>query len=69
MLIIDLDEVYPELGQYRLRGRVVGNRVVPYFERGEIDNGSNPLQGQELFWVADPVDLFFLHIQAQAGCG
>lgn len=63
LLIVDLDDVYPELGRYRLRGRVVGNRVVPYFDRGEIDNGSNPLQGQELFWVADPVELFFLHIQ------
>lgn len=63
LLIVDLDEVYPELGQYRLRGRVVGNRVVPYFERSEIDNGADPLQGEELFWVADPVELFFLHIQ------
>lgn len=63
LLIIDLDEVYPELGQYRLRGRIDGNRVVPYFERVEIDNGHNPLAGQELFWVKDPVELFFLHIQ------
>lgn len=63
LLIIDLDEVYPELGNYRLRGRVVGNRVVPYFERGEIDHSDNPLKGHELLWVADPVELFFLHIQ------
>ncbi len=63
MLIVDLDEIYPELSQYRLRGRVVGNRVVPFFEREEIDNGDNPLSGQEIFWVKDPVDLFFLHIQ------
>ncbi|MDX2495802.1 MAG: MltA domain-containing protein [Desulfuromusa sp.] len=63
MLIIDLNELYPELSKYRLRGRIVGNRVVPFFERAEIDNGGNPLFGQELFWVKDPVDLFFLHIQ------
>ena len=63
MLIVDLDEIYPELSKYRLRGRVVGNRVVPFFEREEIDNGDNPLSGQEIFWVKDPVDLFFLHIQ------
>ncbi|SDZ80585.1 membrane-bound lytic murein transglycosylase A [Desulfuromusa kysingii] len=63
MLIVDLDEVYPELSKYRLRGRVVGNRVVPYFDRSEIDAGNDPLAGQELFWVKDPVDLFFLHIQ------
>lgn len=63
LLIVDLDAIYPELGSYRLRGRVVGNRVVPYFEREEIDNGDNPLAGNELFWVEDPVELFFLHIQ------
>ncbi len=63
LLIVDLDEIYPELNNYRLRGRVVGNRVVPYFNRESIDNGENPLQGHELFWVEDPVELFFLHIQ------
>ena len=63
LLTIDLSAVYPELGRYRLRGRIEGTRVVPYFDRDEIDNGANPLAGQELFWVKDPVDLFFLHIQ------
>ena len=63
LLIIDLRKLYPELGKYRLRGRIVGNRVVPYFERGEIDTEENPLVGNELFWLADPVDAFFLHIQ------
>ncbi len=63
LLIIDLDEIYPALGDYRLRGRIDGNRVVPYFERSEINSGDNPLAGNELFWVEDPVELFFLHIQ------
>jgi len=63
MLIIDLDDLYPELGKYRLRGRIVGNRVVPFYDRAEIDNGDNPLSGQELFWVKDPVARFFLQIQ------
>jgi membrane-bound lytic murein transglycosylase A len=63
LLTINLGEVYPELTDYRLRGRVEGNRVVPYFERGEIDGTTNPLAGNELFWVADPVESFFLHIQ------
>lgn len=63
MLIIALDSVYPELSNYRLRGRVEGNRVVPYYDREQIDFGEEPLAGQEIFWVKDPVDLFFLHIQ------
>ena len=63
LLIIDLRKIYPELGKYRLRGRVVGNRVVPYFKRGEIDARNTPLAGEELFWLKDPVDAFFLQIQ------
>lgn len=63
MLTIDLSDVYPDLGNYRLRGRVEGTRVIPYWNRSDIDSGTQPLAGQELFWVADPVELFFLHIQ------
>jgi len=63
LLVIDLREVYPALGDYRLRGRVEGRRVVPYLTRGEIDGEQTPLEGHELLWVDDPVELFFLHIQ------
>lgn len=63
LLVVDLGSVYPELKNMRLRGRVQGNRVVPYYSRAEIDNGAAPLKGRELFWVDDAVDLFFLQIQ------
>ena len=63
LLVIDLSDVYPDLSNYRLRGRVDGHRVVPYWGRDDIDGRAQPLVGQELFWVADPVELFFLHIQ------
>jgi membrane-bound lytic murein transglycosylase A len=63
LLTIDLSEVYPQLKDLRLRGRLQGNRVVPYYNRGEIDNDKAPLQGRELFWVDNAVDLFFLQIQ------
>jgi membrane-bound lytic murein transglycosylase A len=63
MLVIDMSSVYPELGTYRLRGRVEGRRVVPYYARGELEQGVSGLQGRELLWVDDPVELFFLHIQ------
>jgi membrane-bound lytic murein transglycosylase A len=62
LLIIDLSSVYPDLKHRRLRGRLEGNRVVPYFARGEIDSGA-ALAGSELLWVDDAVDAFFLHIQ------
>jgi membrane-bound lytic murein transglycosylase A len=63
LLTIDLGDVYPQLKDLRLRGRLQGNRVVPYYSRSEIDSGKAPLQGHELFWVDNPVDLFFLQIQ------
>ena len=63
MLNIDLYSVYPELKTYRLRGRLNGNKVVPYFNRAEIDAGRAPLQGRELLWVDDLIDLFFLQVQ------
>ena len=63
LLTIDLGDAYPQLKDMRLRGRLQGNRVVPYYNRSEIDNGKAPLQGRELFWVDNAVDLFFLQIQ------
>jgi len=63
LLVIDLDSVYPELAGYRLRGRLEGRRVVPYWRRDEIDAEEPPLRGEELFWVKDRVELFFLQIQ------
>jgi len=63
LLTIDLSEVYPQLKDLRLRGRLQGKRVVPYYNRAEIDSGKAALQGRELFWVENAVDLFFLQIQ------
>jgi len=63
LLEVDLGDVYPDLAGRRLRGRLEGKRVVPYFSREEIQHGSKPLKGKELLWVDDPVALFFLHIQ------
>jgi membrane-bound lytic murein transglycosylase A len=63
LLVIDLRSVYPDLGSYRLRGRLDGQRVIPYWDRAAIDGDARPLVGQELCWVDDPVELFFLQIQ------
>ncbi|MDB5808589.1 MAG: MltA protein [Betaproteobacteria bacterium] len=63
LVVIDLGEVYPDLKNMRLRGRVEGKRVVPYFNRAQIENGTAPVAGREIVWVEDPVELFFLQIQ------
>lgn len=62
LLTIDLASVYPELKNMRLRGRLVGNKVVPYAARGEMMR-SNALAGKELVWVDDPIEAFFLQVQ------
>ncbi len=63
LLTIDLSSLYPELKNRRVRGRLEGNRVVPYFPRGDIDRADSPLRGSELVWVDDAIDAFFLEIQ------
>jgi len=63
LLTIDLSEVYPQLKDMRLRGRLQGKRVVPYYNRADIERGKAAVQGRELFWVDDAVELFFLQIQ------
>ncbi|HET7096505.1 MAG TPA: murein transglycosylase A, partial [Casimicrobiaceae bacterium] len=63
LLTIDLTELYPDLKGKRLRGRVEGKRVVPYWSRAEIENGSAPMADKALVYVEDPVEAFFLQIQ------
>ncbi len=63
LLEIDLGDAYPQLKGMRLRGRLDGKRVVPYYKRVDIDGGAGALKGRELFWVENAVELFFLEIQ------
>ena len=65
------DAVVVHLGKFRekyrnerLVGRVENGELVPYWSREEIDGaGALENRGLEIAWFADPVDLFFLHIQ------
>lgn len=63
LITVDLGSVYPELAGRRLRGKLEQNRLLPYFSRGEIEVANSPLAGNELLWVDDIIDLFFLQIQ------
>ena len=48
----------------RLRGRVEGNRVVPYFSRQAINSMTDfHLRAQPVAWLESRVDRFFLEIQ------
>lgn len=60
LLIIDIDDVYTSLKGYRLRGKIKGNRVIPYDSREEIEKRDDL---EAICYVDNKVDLFFLQIQ------
>lgn len=63
LIQIDLGEQYPQLKGLRLRGRLAGRKVVPYYDRNQIDTGVPALSGREIAWTDDALDLFFLQVQ------
>jgi membrane-bound lytic murein transglycosylase A len=63
LLTIDLGDRFPELKGERVRGRLVGNKVVRYYDRESITQTPSPLAGNELMWVDNADDAFFLEIQ------
>lgn len=62
MLPIDMSGLYPNLKTMRLRGRLAGGKILPYYSRAELMESAS-LAGKELVWVDDPVDAFFLQVQ------
>ena len=63
LIVVDFGEMHPELHNLRLRGRLQGRRLVPYFSRSEIDAPASGISARPLAWVADAVELFFLQVQ------
>ena len=63
LLTIDIVSVYPDLKDKRLRGRIDGRKVVPYWTRAEIEGGRAPLDDKVLVYVENPIEAFFLEIQ------
>ncbi len=63
LITVDLPAFSIEAKESLLRARLDGKRVVPYFERAQIESASLPLRGKEIAWVEDLVELFFLQIQ------
>ncbi len=63
LLTIDLGTVFPELKDKRVRGRLEGNKVVPYWSRAEIAARGDKVPARTLLYVDDPVELFFLQVQ------
>jgi membrane-bound lytic murein transglycosylase A len=59
LIVVDL----PETKDLRLRGRLEGRRLVPYWSRADIDGRGENFGAPIIAWSADPVELFFLQIQ------
>lgn len=63
LLTVDLSELFPELKGKRVRARVQGKKVVPYWTRDDINQGKGPGSDKVLVWADDPVAAFFLEVQ------
>jgi membrane-bound lytic murein transglycosylase A len=62
LVVVDLASVNPDVRNLRLRGRLDGRRLVPYYSRAEIESRGG-VDAPVIAWTADPVELFFLQIQ------
>lgn len=67
LISVDLAAVSPDTKHLRLRGRLQGNKLVPYLSRAEIETdlkkGGERWRDKTLLWVEDAVELFFLQVQ------
>ncbi|MDI6750287.1 MAG: MltA domain-containing protein [Rhodocyclaceae bacterium] len=63
LIVVDLASLYPELKNMRLRGRLDGRRLIPYYSRAEWAAEEEKRADQALLWLDDPIDFFFLQIQ------
>jgi membrane-bound lytic murein transglycosylase A len=62
MVTVELASIYPQLKGLRLRGRIVGDKLVPYFTRADIEQGKASSL-KPLVWINDELDAFLLQVQ------
>ncbi len=63
LVTVELDSIFPDLKYKRVRGRLVGNKLVPYYNRAEIEADASPIKGREFIYIDDIIDVFYLQIQ------
>lgn len=63
LITVELGGIFPELKYKRVRGRLVGNKLLPYYNRAEIELDASPIKGREFMFIDDIIDVFFLQIQ------
>lgn len=63
LIDVDLGQFSDTLKGKRIRGRVEKGTLVPYFDRAAIEAGALEGRAKVIGYAADPVELFFLHVQ------
>jgi len=61
LIIVDLSKIYPELKKYRLRGKIDGNKLIPYSSRSETKKTG--INADILCYCDSKIDRFFLEVQ------
>ncbi|MGX8011087.1 murein transglycosylase A [Mesorhizobium sp. ORM8.1] len=66
--LIDIDDANRPAGMdpYLAFARETSAGPVEYFDRGAIERGALDGRGQEIAWLAEKVDAFFVHVQGAA---
>lgn len=60
---VDLGQFSADLKGKSIRGRVDGNKFVPYYDRTAIEQGALNRKARILGYAVDPVEFFFLQVQ------
>jgi membrane-bound lytic murein transglycosylase A len=63
LIVVELAELYPELKHLRLRGRLEGRKLVPFYSRAEWAPQESKRSPEALLFIDDAIDLFFMQIQ------
>lgn len=63
LVVVEMASLYPELRDLRLRGRVEGPRVLPYYSRAEIEARGGLFPAPVIAWAEDPIEIFFMQVQ------
>ncbi len=61
LITVELSELFPELKGKRVRGKLVGKKLLPYPDRAEIERKG--VTAPVLAWLNDPLDVQFMQVQ------
>jgi membrane-bound lytic murein transglycosylase A len=63
LIQVDLGDFVDDLKGRAVVGRVQDSRLVPYYDRAQIEAGALARKRLEFLWLSDPVDAYFLQVQ------